>query len=189
MLMKRILMMFLLVVIALTANAQWKVGIVKKDLNNMETDLDTGDRIGYIKNRDGSYTLYESIRYEGQLNEVGNCSEQYFRSHVRTTDFFYGQMTDPKDDYVNIRKGPGTNYPVVYKAELGTGNSCILFKKTGSNWYEVYGPRDYAKYGRSGWGILTSFNEDEYNLNKMIKIGYIYKDRIKTPDYYSRVGW
>ena len=174
--MKRILMM-LLVMSTMNVNAQWKVGIVKKELNNPNTVLRVGNRIGYIKNRNNTYTLFESIIYEEQDNKIGNCSEQYFKSHVTLTDFYYGHVTDPKDDYVNIRKGPGTNYPVVYKCGLG---SRIIFKKTGNNWYEVYGSRDYKD--TYGPGLYIDFQSYKYDLRNLIKIGYIYRDRIKKTD-------
>ena len=67
-----------------------------------------------------------------------------------TPDFKIGYITDPVDDYVNVRKGPGTDYDIVN--ELYVGDK-IYYTKGSGNWRKVY------------------------DLNKRY-LGYIYYDRI-----------
>ena len=69
-------------------------------------------------------------------------------------DYHRGYLIDPKDTYVNVRKGPGTDYPIVRPLDTFTD---IYYTKTGSKWYKVY----------------------DTNLNYL---GYVYYDRIKNND-------
>lgn len=48
--------------------------------------------------------------------------------------------------YTNIRKGPGTNFPIVDKVKDG---DCVWAKQTGSGWYAIY-----AEYGSSDYYII-----------------------------------
>jgi len=184
--MKRILLLMLVIMVSVCANAQWRLGRITKSMENDFPFSAELEYVGYVKNSNRTYTLFESIVYESQLNRVGNCSEQYFRTHVKPTDFFYGEVTDPRDDYVNIRKGPSTNYPVVFKINVST---CILFKKTGNNWYEVYASKQrfWVEHGYGNALELTFVNDSYwgFKLNELIKVGYIYKDRVKSP----RIDW
>lgn len=61
-----------------------------------------------------------------------------------------GTIVDPRDNYVNVRKGPGTKYAIVSQLWVGT-----------SVYYE----------GSSGWVKV-------YNKNKQF-LGYVYYDRIR----------
>lgn len=61
-----------------------------------------------------------------------------------------GYIVDPVDDYVNVRKGPGTNYSIVGRLNTNTN---VYYTTTGSNWYKVY--------------------DSNYNY-----LGYVYHDRI-----------
>ena len=63
---------------------------------------------------------------------------------------YKGMIIDPTDNYVNVRKGPGTNYPIVRTLDV---DETIDYEKTKSGWYKVY------------WG------------NKFL--GYVHKSRIQ----------
>ncbi len=67
------------------------------------------------------------------------------------TGFEQGYIVDPEDDYVNVRKGPGTNYSIVCRLEVGT--TVFFNADPKSKWVEVY---------------------DEY----MNYLGYVYRNRI-----------
>lgn len=63
---------------------------------------------------------------------------------------YSGYITDPVDNYVNVRKGPGTNYGIVTRLYVG---DFVYYSKTNSNWVKVY------------------------NSSKRY-LGYVYRDRI-----------
>ena len=49
--------------------------------------------------------------------------------------FLSGVITDPTDSYVNVRRGPGTNYAISSRLDVGTR---IYYVRTGTNWVKVY---------------------------------------------------
>ena len=155
--MKKILLLLLLISATVGANAQWKRGRVIKSVKYYNYELTKGNIVNYSENRDGTITVFEQCA----------DTEDFFGTSgienvVEFTGFFYGQIRDPVDNYVNVRKGPGTNYAIVDQKYVG---SCIYFQKTNTNWLKVY-EEEYL------------YDEETWKLNH---IGYVYKDRIKTP--------
>ena len=74
---------------------------------------------------------------------VSEWDKPISESYVKFSGFYAGITTDPVDDYVNVRKGPGTNYPVVTTLNVPEP---ILYKKTGS-WVKVYySPKKFMGY-------------------------------------------
>lgn len=48
---------------------------------------------------------------------------------------YKGVITDPKDTYVNVRKGPGNNYAIATRLNIGT---VVRYAKSTASWYKVY---------------------------------------------------
>ena len=89
-------------------------------------------------------------------------------NYVKFSGFYVCDITDPTDNYVNVRKGPGTNYPVVrkvYTYEWKCDHEApewYLYKRTKNGWWELY--------------------DFDFNF-----IGYIHHSRVKEnvgPEYY-----
>ena len=62
-----------------------------------------------------------------------------------------GYITDPADTYVNIRKGPGTNYAITGRLDVGT---YVYYQPAATGWVKVYD-------------------------NNKVFLGYVAKNRIK----------
>ena len=156
------------------ANAQFKIGILKKNLYK-GTDLVSysGGEVAYTETKNGKVKIYIVIETDYQYIGI------FSRNLVDFCGYYHGEVKDPRDEYVNIRKGPGTNYPIVGKVYVG---NFLIFKKTDSNWYEVYNRLPYPEKGDDGFLHLERYfyKDDSYYC-----IGYIYKDRIKSPNYYA----
>lgn len=180
--MKRLLFMLLLVSFTVGASAQWKVARLKQDFKyvnyNTPDFIQRGEFVGYTENRNGTITIYCNGG-EGTIDTVGTYSSNVKNKYLEFTGYYFAWVRDPVDDYVNVRKGPGTNYPVVGKIRANrVTETAILFKKTESNWLELYlhwqEKDDGGYYFDLGTGFLPFFEEP-------VMIGYIYKDRVKSP--------
>ena len=159
--MKRIIVMLLIAMAtAVSASAQFKLGEltidIVCDIDGETWSYEKGDVLYYSEDGKGKVTLYDDIsrgeENDGVFTRLGN----YAASNIKFNGFYEGEVTDPKDDHVNIRKGPGTNHPVVKIQWVG---SRVRYKTTSSNWLEVY----------------------EQTHGGFTPIGFIYKDRVKTP--------
>lgn len=49
--------------------------------------------------------------------------------------FRMGYITDPKDTYVNVRKGPGTDYAIIGRLNVG---SFVFYQLASSDWVKIY---------------------------------------------------
>ena len=56
---------------------------------------------------------------------------------------YVGIIIDPTDNYVNVRKGPGTNYPIVHRLDI---NTVIDYEKTNNGWYKVFWGNTFLGY-------------------------------------------
>ena len=182
--MKRIFFFMLLIASALNTNAQCKIGRVKESFSpKWDSHWQDNNPWNYKKS---TYLLYKesnnntkiSIYFRNGRDEgyaiYGTYPASYIKRYVEFTGFYMGEITDPRDNYVNIRKGPGTNYAIVRTVDVG---SIIYYKKTDSNWLEVYG----VKY--EDFDIFSMVDDPHYfednEFDKKIFVGYIYKDRVK----------
>lgn len=160
--MKKLLLPLLMIVSTLTAQAQWKIGRATKSLDYYNLTISQDSYYVYSENEDGTLTVYV-LDFDLSANEWMDAFSPV-KNVLEFADYYYGEVTDPKDDYVNIRKGPGTNYPVVQKTDVG---EYVCFQKTNGAWLKVY------EYERN--------NSDSFSGNFSL-LGYIYKDRVKTPE-------
>ena len=75
-------------------------------------------------------------------------------------EYMTGIITDPVDDYVNVRKGPGTNYEVVTTLDVGDE---VYYTSGSGNWMKVYDMGEnylgYVYYDR----IISGGNKDISN--------------------------
>lgn len=73
-------------------------------------------------------------------------------SNANTTPAYQsGHITDPVDTYVNIRKGPGTNYAITGRLDTGT---FVYYQPAATGWVKIY-------------------NDDK------VFLGYVAKSRVK----------
>lgn len=166
---KIILLLMVVLTTTICANAQMKIGILNRTLKKY---FDKGDDVLYTETQNGKVKIFVDYREMGMTYEG-----TYAKNVVSFSGYYYGEVTDPRDDYVNIRKGPGTNYQIVEKAYIGNR---LLIKKTDSNWYKVYGIKGDHPTQYGSWDISNFFQNKGYN-SYWYCIGYIYKDRIVTP--------
>ena len=157
--MKKYILTLLLITSTFAAQAQWKIGQAKKSIDYYNLSLEEGANYIYSENGDGTVTIY--------VPEIDLSAREWMvayspvAANMQFSGYYYGEVTDPKDDYVNIRKGPGTNYPVVGKMDVGDR---VYFQKSNGSWLKVY--EEHTKFLSGNYSFL----------------GYIYKDRVKTPE-------
>ena len=167
---KNILLLMVVLTTTICANAQFKIGILNRNLDEYSKK---GDEVLYTETKNGKVKIYGDYLEEGIM-----FKGTYAKNVVYFSGFYYGQVNDPRDDYVSIRKGPGTNYPIVGKEHV---TRRLLLKKTDSNWYKVYGEGS-IDLNDEGYLIIPSWwNFRWEERNSWYCIGYIYKDRIITP--------
>ena len=115
----------------------------------------SGEYLYYTPQSNGWSKVYSGARsstYMGYMHtsRIRNVNPNRGSGKSSSSGYYSGYITDPVDNYVNIRKGPGTNYAIIGRLNVGT---FVYYTKTGSNWYKVY------------------------NRNKSY-LGYIYHDRV-----------
>ena len=123
----------------------------------------SGDYLYYTPQKNGWSLVYSGVKannFMGYMhtsrivkvnpNQSGSYSDLSNYSNS-SGNYHEGYMVDPVDDYVNVRKGPGTNYAIVGRLDTYTN---VYYTTTGSNWYKVY--------------------DSNYNY-----LGYVYYNRIK----------
>jgi uncharacterized protein YgiM (DUF1202 family) len=80
-----------------------------------------------------------------------NPNSGYSSSTYTSNGLRRGTIVDPRDNYVNVRKGPGTNYSIVTCLYVGT---TVYYQGSSSNWVRVYN-------------------------SSMQYLGYVYRNRIR----------
>ena len=115
----------------------------------------SGDYLYYTPQSNGWSKVYSGVRsntYMGYMSTSRIVKVGTNNSGNNTSDNLrYGRIVDPRDNYVNVRRGPGTNYAISTQLYVGTN---VYYAKTSSNWYKVYN-------------------------SKKQYLGYIYKDRVR----------
>ena len=138
--MKRLFILFFVAMATISVNAQTYYGYLTRNVDCLKK----GMSIMYRKTRSGKIQLPSGAEYGGA----------YPPSIVKWSGYYIGGITDPVDNYVNVRKGPGTKYAVVRRVHTG---GWFFYRKTSGNWWKLY-DKPYDKPGKF--------------------IGYIYYDRI-----------
>lgn len=158
----------MLIAFSYNAQAQFKIGNVIKEFTlkadkkvdrNWKEKYGTDCNVLYKENKERSTITVYSEDDVAALFYFGTYPSSYLKGKMEFSGVYLGETTDPKDDYVNVRKGPGTDYEIVETLPLQWR---IFVKATDSNWLEVV---DWAEDG-----VTT------------ITRGYIYKDRVKDPE-------
>lgn len=179
--MKRILFMLLLVSFAVGASAQWKVARVKQKFVSEPKEgysLERGEIVCFSENRNGTITIYFDPGGDSPRERLGTYSKNFKNKYLEETVYYAASVRDPVDDYVNVRKGPRTNYPVVGKLNV---ESDIYYQKTDSNWFKVYVYNWDGEY-KDDDGFFIGHRVLSYEPSDCIFVGYIYKDRVKSPN-------
>ena len=157
--MKKILLLLLLISATVGANAQWKIGFAKIDCEAGKK----GEEVWY-------YQKNKEIEYICMPDKGWNVCGTLPASYVEFSGYYLGMVTDPVDNYVNIRKGPGTNYSIVDRIDVG---DYVTFKYSNNNWLQVYELDKVAQ--NKSWEIMGYMHTNYY---KLIFKGYIYKNRV-----------
>lgn len=122
----------------------------------------SGDYLYYSPQSNGWSLVYSGVKantfmgymHTSRIIKIDpNQGSSYSSSSSSSSNGNYheGYIVDPVDDYVNVRKGPGTNYAIVGRLDTYTD---VYYTTTGSSWYKVY--------------------DGNYNY-----LGYVYYNRIK----------
>lgn len=112
------------------------------------TPLSSGWSKVYSGTRSNTFLGY---MHTSRIVRINPNSSSNYTSSTSTSSLRRGTITDPRDNYVNVRKGPGTKYAIVTRLWIGT---TVYYQGSSSNWVRVY------------------------NTNKQY-LGYVYRNRIR----------
>lgn len=164
--MKKVVFLLVMMLSALTLNAQQYYGRVSDP--DGYTNIRRGPATSYpiVRRYNSGEYLYYTPQGNGWSKVYSGARSNTFMGYMYTnrikrvnpnssndtsTSYRSGYITDPRDSYVNLRKGPGTNYAITGRLNVGT---FVYYTKASSKWYKVY------------------------NRSKRY-LGYIYYDRIR----------
>ena len=89
--------------------------------------LNNGWSLVYSGAKTNTFMGYMSTNRMVKVNPNGNANT--------TPAYQSGHITDPVDTYVNIRKGPGTNYAITGRLDTGT---FVYYQPAATGWVKVY---------------------------------------------------
>ncbi len=150
--MKRAVFAILMMVSALTVGAQKYYGRVSDP--DGYTNIRRGPSTSYpiVRRYNSGEYLYYTPQGNGWSKVYSGAKSGTYMGYMSTSrivrvnpnspsdgapvrNLMSGYITDPKDGYVNIRKGPGTNYAIVGRLDVGT---YVYYSAGSSNWLKVY---------------------------------------------------
>ncbi len=103
----------------------------------------SGDYLYYTPMSNGWSRVYSAKKSSSFMGYMAtNCIKRVNPTGTNTnsTKLRTGVIVDPRDTYVNIRKGPGTNYAIT--GQLAVGYE-IQYRPYNSGWVKVY---DYDRF-------------------------------------------
>ena len=151
--MKRILFLLAVMLTALSVNAQQFYGRVSDPdgYTNIRRGPSTnyaivrtyrsGDYLYYTPQSNGWSKVYSGVKsntYMGYMHTsriVGVNPQTGVSSSSSSSSLRSGMIVDPVDNYVNVRRGPGTNYAICSRLDVGT---YIYYQPATSGWAKVY---------------------------------------------------
>ena len=163
--MKKILLLLLFISATVCAKAQLKIGYATRDCEVARK----GEEVFYKPYKNGKI-IYICMPDKAYW-ECGTLPASY----VEFSGYYIGYT---KDGVVNIRKGPGTNYPIVGKYGLDGYGDYVTFKYFNSNWLKVY--EDDKAAMESSWKMKSCAHKD---YRKLVFKGYIHKNLVSDFPY------
>ena len=123
--MKKLLTLIFLFSIVLSVSAQSRLGYLTRNYSYYNYNYKKGESVYYKPAGKGKVRIWGASEWGKAIPE----------SYVKFSGYYAGTITDPVDDYVNVRSGPGTNYSIVTTVDV-----CEpwLYKKTNTNWVKLY---------------------------------------------------
>lgn len=171
--MKRLLTLIFVVMMTFCANAQLRIGYATRDCEAGRK----GDEVYYKPQKNGKITYIDMS--DKAWYEEPNPIPAYY---VEFSGYYIGFTKG--EGVVNIRKGPGTNYPIVKKYGLDGYGDYVTFKYTNSNWLKVYEDDEAAM--EKSWKIKSCTHKD---YRKLVFIGYIHKNMVVDFPYNGSSYW
>lgn len=148
--MKRIFLCLIVTLAASVADAQEYYGRVKDaDGYTNIRRAPTTDAAVVRRYNSGDYLYYTPL--EGGWSKVYSAKQSSsFMGYMSTSrivrintdrvvtpeaDMTLGYITDPKDSYVNVRRGPSTDHAICGRLNVG---DAVYFQNVGNGWVRIY---------------------------------------------------
>jgi uncharacterized protein YgiM (DUF1202 family) len=158
---KSIFTLALMIICAVSAYAQKKyTGIVNdpdgytnvraaaSTKSSIVDRMDDGDLLYYTPMTNGwsKVYLYRNSKFIGYMHtsRIKRIDISKMSDPPTDDEFLSGRIVDPEDSYVNIRRGPGTNYAISGRLNVGT---TVLYRYDNENWVKVYNKRTKSFLG------------------------------------------
>lgn len=149
--MKRVLFLLVVMLSTLSINAQQYYGRVQDSDGYTNIRRGPGMNYGIVRTyRSGDYLYYTPQKNGWSKVYSGNKSNTFMgymatsrivrvnpndASPSSSSSMRSGTITDPVDNYVNVRRGPGTNYAISSRLTVGTR---IYYVPATASWAKVY---------------------------------------------------
>ena len=145
--MKRFILLSLVMFLSvLTMNAQTYYGRVqdKDGYSNIRSGPSTKNTI-VRQYKSGDYLYYTPLK-NGWSKVYSSKSSNSFMGYMHSSlikrvntnpssSLSVGYIVDPEDNYVNVRRGPGTNYAISSRLDVGTQ---VYYSPVNAKWCKVY---------------------------------------------------
>lgn len=98
----------------------------------------SGDYLYYTPQNNGWSKVYSgksSNTYMGYMSTKLIVKVNPETGASQPSSLMRGTITDPVDSYVNVRRGPGTNYAISSQLSVGT---TVYYEVANKNWAKVY---------------------------------------------------
>lgn len=159
--MKRLALLLTVVFVTLSSSAQKYYGMVSDP--DGYTNIRRGPGTSYAISRrysSGDYLYYTPVG-NGWAKVYSGAKANTYMGYMATSriikvnpnggnsynnrarNYRSGYITDPTDSYVNVRKGPGTNYAIATRLYVG---DFVYFTSGSGSWVKVYNS-DYRYLG------------------------------------------
>ena len=148
--MKRLFLFAMVTLLSvLTMNAQQYYGRVQDSDGYTNIRRGPGTNYAIVRQYNSGDYLYYTPQKNGWSKVYSAKNANSFMGYMSTSRivkvnpnsgydgdaFLSGVITDPTDSYVNVRRGPGTNYAISSRLDVGTR---IYYVRTGTGWVKVY---------------------------------------------------
>ena len=150
--MKRILFTLVAIVCSLSINAQQYYGRVNDKDGYVNIRKGPGTNYAIVRRYQSGEYLYYTPQNNGWSKVYSAKASSFYMGFMSTSrimnvdpqssvdappasEWLTGKVTDPVDNYVNIRKGPGTKYAITGRLNVG---STVYYKKTSAAWVKIY---------------------------------------------------
>ena len=133
--MKRIFLSLAVIMTSLAVNAQQYYGRVNDPDGYVNIRRGASINSAIVRRYNSGDYLYYTPLSNGWSEVYTGQNSNTFMGYMSTSRIVRVNPNSPKDNYVNVRRGPGTNYAISSRLNLG---KFVYYQPAGNGWAKVY---------------------------------------------------